>query len=181
MRRGSLATLTKAPNLLSLSRIPLAAAFPLASESPLLSLSVLGLSGLSDVLDGWSARKLNQHSELGRFVDPIADKIFMGSVVATLTLDGRLPPWGVATLFVREAFELVATGIALVRPSHVERDYRPRAPTRAGKLTTFAQFASAVSAVIAPVALPKVLVVAGALGFVAGMQYATREIRGRAR
>jgi len=180
MRRASLATLAKAPNLLSLSRIPLAAAFPLGSDSPLFSLGVLGLSGLSDVLDGWSARKLDQHTELGRFVDPIADKIFMGSVVTTLALDGRLPPWGIAMLFVREAFELVATGIALARPRHVERDYRPRAPTRAGKLTTFAQFAAAVSAVISPAALPKILVAAGALGLVAGVQYATREIRERA-
>jgi len=179
MRRASLATLAKAPNLLSLSRIPLAAAFPLASDSPLSSLCILGLSGLSDVLDGWFARRLGQHSELGRFVDPIADKVFMGSVVATLALDGRLPPWGVAALLVRDAFELVAAGIALTRPTHVDRDLRPRAPTRAGKLTTCAQFAAAVSAVIAPSALPKALLVAGALGFVAGLQYATREVRGR--
>lgn len=179
MRRASLATLATAPNLLSLSRIPLAAAFPLGSDSPLFSLCVLGLSGVSDVLDGWFARRFHQHSEVGRFVDPIADKVFMGSVVATLALDGRLPPWGVGALLVREVFEVIAAGIALVRPRHIERDLRPRAPTRAGKLTTFAQFSAAVSAVIAPSALPKVLIVAGALGFVAGLQYATREIRNR--
>lgn len=181
MTRAPLATLGKAPNLLTLSRVPLAAIFPFSRQSPRLGLAVLALAGLSDVLDGWSARAFDQHTEFGKFVDPIADKLFMGSVVATLVADGRLPPWGVASLFAREAFELVAAGFVLAQPRKGPHDYGPRAPTAAGKLTTIAQFAATTSAVIAPKLLSKALTIAGILGLAAGVQYATREMTSRGR
>lgn len=181
MTRAPLATLGKAPNLLSLSRIPLAAAFPLSRGAPQLGVAVLALAGASDVLDGWSARRLQQHTELGQLIDPIADKVFMSTVVGTLVLEGRLPAWGIAALFTREAFELLAAGVAFTQPrAYVER-YRPRTPTTAGKLTTIAQFASALSAIAAPKLVSKALAVAGLLGLAAGIQYAAREISDRGR
>lgn len=172
--------LGKAPNLLTLSRIPLAAAFPLAHRDHRGAI-VLALAGLSDVLDGWAARRLQQHSEFGQLIDPIADKIFMGAVVATLVANDRLPTWGVFALFTREAFELAATGIALTHPRDDAPRYKPREPTPLGKLTTFAQFAAAASAVLAPKFLSQLLTATGILGFAAGAQYANREFAARSR
>lgn len=177
MTRAPLATLGKAPNLLSLSRIPLAAAFPFSRGEPRTGIFVLVLAGLSDVLDGWSARKLKQHTELGQLIDPIADKVFMGSVVGTLVLRGRIPAWGVAPLFAREAFELLAAGYVFAQDGPREERCEPRQPSLAGKLTTIAQFAAATSAVVAPKLLSKALAVAGILGLAAGAQYAARELR----
>lgn len=138
---------------------------------------VLVLAGLSDVLDGWSARKLGQHTELGQIIDPIADKVFMTSVVGTLVLTGQLPAWGVPPLFAREAFELLAAGYVFTQDRPPEEPCEPRQPTIAGKLTTFAQFAAATSAVVAPRLLKAALAVAGVLGLAAGAQYAARELR----
>ena len=77
------ADLGRAPNLLSLARIPLALLFPFASRSVPAALLVLGLAGLTDVLDGWLARRLGAETAIGAVIDPVADKIFALTVMVT--------------------------------------------------------------------------------------------------
>ncbi|MBE6753898.1 MAG: CDP-alcohol phosphatidyltransferase family protein [Ruminococcaceae bacterium] len=48
--------------------------------------AALALSALSDLLDGWFARKFNQITELGKWLDPIADKLTLGAVVLCMWL-----------------------------------------------------------------------------------------------
>jgi len=81
------------PNILSLVRIALLPVFMvlyLNSEGqPLLlyaAVGVLLLSGLSDALDGFIARRFNQISALGKILDPIADKLTQVAVVLCLAL-----------------------------------------------------------------------------------------------
>lgn len=174
--RGGSAKLGLAPNLLTLSRIPLAVAFPFTRDRPIAGLAVLGIAGLTDVLDGYLARKLRQESEIGQVLDPIADKVFAGVVIATLVFEGRLPDWGAPLLLVREAFELLAAGFVLSTPGRARARYGREAPTWAGKLTTFAQYAAAMAAFAAPRLVPAAIAVAGACGLVAGVQYAVREL-----
>ncbi len=50
-------------------------------------------AALTDLLDGWLARKFGQVTELGKIIDPLADKISVGIVGAALALTGRIPPW----------------------------------------------------------------------------------------
>ena len=78
------------PNLLSGARVPLAVAFPLAAGNAPLALGILGFAGLTDVLDGWAARKLGQATPVGALVDGIADKVFAASVLGTL-VDATAP------------------------------------------------------------------------------------------
>lgn len=52
------------------------------------ALIVFGIASFTDLLDGWSARKFNQESELGRFLDPMADKVLViSALIAIVVLD----------------------------------------------------------------------------------------------
>ena len=88
--------LTDLPNLLTLSRI---AAIPLlvacvAVRLPLYDLAacvIFTLAGITDYLDGRIARGRSQLSDLGRMLDPIADKLLVGACLMILAGEGRLP------------------------------------------------------------------------------------------
>jgi len=58
--------------------------------------------GLSDMLDGHLARATNQVSELGKFLDPVADKALIGSAMISLSILGRFPWWITAVILARE-------------------------------------------------------------------------------
>ena len=81
------------PNMISFSRIILIPLFVYllfqrTVESWFLAVVVFGIASLTDLLDGWSARKLNQESEFGKFIDPIADKILViSSLIAIILMD----------------------------------------------------------------------------------------------
>ncbi len=85
------------PNLLSLLRIVLIPLFVLIFYLPfpwmsLLCAAVFGLAGLTDLLDGYLARKWNQTTAFGAFIDPVADKLMV--VVALVLLVERYDsPW----------------------------------------------------------------------------------------
>ena len=74
------------PNLLSLSRIVLIPLliYLIFTKSWILALVLFAVASFTDLLDGWSARKLNQESEFGIFIDPLADKFLVISVLAAL-------------------------------------------------------------------------------------------------
>lgn len=74
------------PNLLSLSRIVLIPLliYLLYQKEWLLALILFAVASLTDMLDGWSARRLKQESEFGIFIDPLADKFLVISVLAAL-------------------------------------------------------------------------------------------------
>ncbi len=80
------------PNLLSMLRLALIPVFIVlygvgGGRPPLLywALAVLVLSGVTDLLDGWIARRFNQISDLGKLLDPLADKLTQFSVLVCLT------------------------------------------------------------------------------------------------
>lgn len=58
-----------------------------------ITLIILGVSGLSDLLDGYIARKLNQKTKLGAFLDPFADKIYIFTGNIILASKGVIPIW----------------------------------------------------------------------------------------
>lgn len=76
------------PNTLSAIRLLLipafCAAFLAGEDYYIIAGLALALSALSDLLDGYFARKLNQITELGKWLDPIADKLTLGAVVACM-------------------------------------------------------------------------------------------------
>ena len=57
---------------------------------------------ITDALDGYLARKLNVVSVLGKFLDPLADKLIVLSTLVLMTGMGRVPAWVVALILARE-------------------------------------------------------------------------------
>ena len=87
-------------NVLSFSRVPLAFLF-VVIEDPGIRLAVLAGAAVSDLLDGWTARRFGP-SSLGAKVDPIADKIFSLSAFSVLALSGALAPLEVLGVLLRD-------------------------------------------------------------------------------
>ncbi len=57
---------------------------------------------LSDVLDGYFARKFNQVSEYGKIFDPLADKLFVGAMAVILAIQGTIPLWFFGGVIIRD-------------------------------------------------------------------------------
>ena len=93
------------PNLLSMLRlagVPLFLWLVLGPEEDLLALGVLMLSGITDFLDGYLARKLGQTSVLGQVLDPVADRLYILAVVVGLALRDIIPWWAALSLPLRD-------------------------------------------------------------------------------
>lgn len=98
------------PNLISLLRLFLIipAAYYLWHDN-LITLTILIIVGVaSDYLDGILARRLNQISELGKILDPLADKLSIGVCMMILYLKNDLPFWLLLIVIVRDVAILLA-------------------------------------------------------------------------
>ena len=168
--------LLRAPNLLSAARIPIALAFPFVAKRPRVALALLALGGLSDVLDGWVARKLGQTSIVGAFVDGVADKALAVSVAGSLVASGRLSPGAALLLASREIGELPLVVHVLREPAGT-RDRIPRRANALGKLASALDLATVV-AILAGSRREWALVAANsAVGVLAAASYWLRELR----
>ncbi len=93
--------------------------------------------GLTDGLDGFIARTYHQRTEIGAFLDPLADKLLLTSsfiTLAVLELPNTLPFWLIVTVISRDMIILVGTAALFLLGTKFRI-----APTRIGKLTTFFQ------------------------------------------
>lgn len=91
-------------------------------------------SAATDLLDGMAARKLRQQSDLGRILDPLADKLSVTAVAVYMTLsaDYHFPLWAVSILVLRELLVL-AGGLLIMRGQKTVME-----SSRAGKNSAFA-------------------------------------------
>ena len=93
------------PNILTVARfflIPFIIYFIL-KEQYILAFIFLIISGLTDVLDGFIARKFNFITNFGKLVDPLADKTTQIAVLLTLALKGIIPFWIIIVVIIKEA------------------------------------------------------------------------------
>jgi cardiolipin synthase len=102
------------PNLISLARL---AAVPLvvwmiATERLAGAFWVFVAAGVSDAIDGWLARVLNQRTRLGAYLDPIADKMLLVCVFVTHGQVGKLESWLVILVVSRDV--MIVGGIILL-------------------------------------------------------------------
>ena len=94
------------PNVISALRllgIPLFLWLVLGPEEDALALGVLMLSGFTDFLDGWLARRLGQQTVVGQILDPVADRLYILAVVVGLALRDVIPWWMAVSLPLRDA------------------------------------------------------------------------------
>lgn len=94
------------PNVLSglrLLGVPLFLWLVLGPEEDELALLVLVVSGITDFLDGYLARRLDQRSSIGEILDPVADRLYILAVIIGLGLREVIPWWVVVILPLRDA------------------------------------------------------------------------------
>jgi len=99
--------LLNAPNLMTLGRIALIPVFLylLSYENrrnSFLAAAVYAVCALTDWFDGWLARISNKVTTLGKFLDPLADKVIVVSALVMLVRLGRVPVWVVVVIITRE-------------------------------------------------------------------------------
>lgn len=97
-------------------------------------------AGLSDAVDGYIAKRWNQMSQLGSFLDPIADKFLLVGVYITLGQAGHLPSWLVILVVSRDV--LIVGGVLLLLVLGGTTRMRPHV---ASKINTACQIALAAA------------------------------------
>jgi cardiolipin synthase (CMP-forming) len=131
------ARIVTAPNILSVSRIVLLpiVLLLLFKHQNAAAVAVMVVSWTTDALDGYLARKLGQVSNLGRVLDHLVDKVWVGSVLVALVFIRDLPLFLAGAVILRDLLILAGSGVIMkVRGSFVQSDV-------VGKITGFA-FAS---------------------------------------
>jgi CDP-diacylglycerol--glycerol-3-phosphate 3-phosphatidyltransferase/cardiolipin synthase len=162
------------PGLVSLARVGLAAACPFVVTQPALAVGVLAAAALSDVLDGWLARRLDQVTPTGAVLDAVADKVFVAAIVVSLLVVRRMAWFDPLLLSTREILEAPLLVRAIVR-----HDTHERRANIWGKATTSIQFVAILLALMGGPYRP--VAIACALGgIVASIAYARDEARQRA-
>lgn len=124
------------PNFLTLFRIvltPLLVIF-LINKRLDIAFLVFILAGLSDGLDGFLARIMNQKTKIGAILDPIADKALLASSYVTLAVTGLIPNWLAVTVISRDL--IILFGVVVLFLFHSGVEIRP---SIISKLTTLFQ------------------------------------------
>jgi CDP-diacylglycerol--glycerol-3-phosphate 3-phosphatidyltransferase len=107
------------PNLLTMARVVAIPFFVWLLDTPtpirgFWACIVFTLAAITDLLDGYLARKLGVVSVLGKFLDPLADKLIVMAALVWMVPMGRMPAWAVVLLLARE---LSVTGLRSVAAS----------------------------------------------------------------
>ena len=122
------------PNLISLIRLGLIPVFLwllVGRDNPFAAGWLLGFIGATDWIDGYLARRLDQVSEVGKFLDPLADRLAVVTAVIAGLISGDIPAWFAWALIIREV--LIGIGALVVAlKGHTKLEVRDL-----GKLATF--------------------------------------------
>lgn len=99
------------PNILTFLRITLipVIVFGIVTSNFLLSVISFAISGISDILDGYIARKFKFCSSLGSLLDPLADKLTQIFTIGTLTLNNLIPSWIIIVILLKEFIMIIGS------------------------------------------------------------------------
>lgn len=157
-------------NALSVLRIILIlpALFLLSGGYRIPALGVFLAAMGTDVADGWVARKFGNVTTLGKWLDPIADKITVLALLVAFFIRSEIPWWGFFMMS-RDAFFII--GFLFLFPS--KKRLKPIPPTNLGKMATLLQTLALAILFIIPI--PKfLLLLTCATSAAAGLQYLKR-------
>jgi cardiolipin synthase len=128
------------PNLITLARMVMTpiAVLMIVSYHYLPAFQIFLLAGLSDAVDGFIARHFDLRTELGAYLDPLADKALLISIYVALAIYAALPAWVAIAVVSRDVMILVAVVVSWLLGKPVEIR-----PVWESKLNTAAQIALA--------------------------------------
>lgn len=138
------------PNLLSIFRlllIPVYITIYLNSNQPsdyFLAATILTVSCLTDLIDGQIARRFNMITDVGKFLDPLADKLTQFSLILCLSVRHASLLYVVVLFFIKEMFQLIAYVIS------VKKGLTMTGSFLAGKICTTVLFMSLILLVLLP-------------------------------
>jgi cardiolipin synthase len=138
------------PNLITLARlflVPLIV-WLMVSDKPLWAFWAFILAGVSDAVDGFLARRFDLRSDLGAYLDPLADKALLVSIYVTMSVLGEIPAW--VTIIVVSRDLLIIGGMMLAWVLYQPMSPRPHIVS---KINTLAQIVLA-ALVLADLAFP---------------------------
>jgi cardiolipin synthase len=127
------------PNLLSAVRIvaiPLFCWLTARPDTRLAGIALFAIVVATDWVDGYVARRLGQETELGRILDPVADRLAIAAGILTFTIVGILPFWAALLVLLRDVAVLLG-GATLLWARHLRVDVRG-----IGKVATFSLMAA---------------------------------------
>jgi CDP-diacylglycerol--glycerol-3-phosphate 3-phosphatidyltransferase/cardiolipin synthase len=174
MERDSLATL---PNALSLSRLFLAALFPVARDHDL-RLLILAAAGLTDFFDGWLARRRHQFSRVGALIDPFADRIFVLVAICTLLLEGQVTTLQYFIFLLRD---IATAGAFVIAKSVASLRHATFKARFSGKLATVLQLVALPAIVISNRSAAWAVAIVGVVSLVSIVDYTIALWRARER
>lgn len=124
------------PNLITIGRIFLVpvVVWAIISGNFMLAFWLFCLAGVSDAIDGYLAKRLDDKSEFGAYLDPLADKALLMSIYVTLGIAGSLPLWIVIAVVSRDIMIMGAVIISWLVDQPMEIH-----PLAVSKLNTMAQ------------------------------------------
>ena len=144
MERGTEEKFWNAPNVITLTRVALVPVFALMlfQGRPFGALLIIFLAGLSDVLDGFAARRWDQQTRVGTLIDPLADKLLLSTAFILLTIRSLgftnvIPLWLTVAVIGRDF--IILAGAAVIT---LIRGRRQFSPTVYGKMSTVCQVAT---------------------------------------
>lgn len=112
------------PNLITVARILLVplTIWLIITGQFLLAFLIFIAAGVSDAIDGFIAKRFHQATELGAYLDPIADKLLLVSIYVALALGGHIPAWLAILVVSRDV--LIVGGVILAwlinKPIHMK-------------------------------------------------------------
>ncbi len=142
--RHPIASVPNAVTVIRILLIPLFVIF-LQSESYLYALLVFSLAAISDGLDGFLARYLDQRTTLGTFLDPLADKLLILTAFVGTTILRRISPWLAAIVISRDLLIFLGATFFAVTRTRFEA-----LPSPWGKATTALQMMTICLMLLSP-------------------------------
>ena len=117
MQKPKLNEIFTIPNILSMFRIvllPFIVWFFVCKEDHVMAIVILLISGLSDILDGFIARKFNMISDFGKIIDPVADKLTQGILLICLIFKYAQVLW-ILGVFILKEFIMIMMGYMIIK------------------------------------------------------------------